>query len=230
MRNSPPKVMPADLMEEVVPREKAPAAWLAVTRNGGAPGIDGRTTPQLRDQGCQHWEAIRAKRLAGTYGPSPGRRVELPKPNGGVRRRGLPTGLDRWLQPMLLQKLPAIFDPTCSAHSFGFRPGKSAHAAVRAAQRYVQAGKDWVVDRDLTKFFDRGNHDRLRNRIGQTLRDQRVLGLMGRYLRAGVMVAGLVQASAAGTPQGGPRSPLWANIYLDALARPLEQRGLAFSR
>jgi group II intron reverse transcriptase/maturase len=188
------------------------------------------TTQQLRDHVRKHWETIRAKLLAGTYMPSPVRRVEIPKPNGGVRLLGIPTVLDRWIQQMLLQMLQAIFDPTFQAQSFGFRPGKSAHDAVRAAQSYVQAGKDWVVDMDITKFFDRVNHDLLMNRIGQTIRDKRVLGLIGRYLRAGVMVEGLVQASEEGTPQGGPLSPLLANIYVDALDRELEQRGLAFSR
>jgi len=184
------------------------------------------TTEQRRDHVRQHWETLRAKLLAGTYVPSPVRRVEIPKPNGGVRLLGIPTVLDRWIQQMLLQVLQAIFDPTFSAHSFGFRPGKSAHDAVRAAQSYVQAGKDWVVDMDITQFFDRVNHDILMNRIGQTIRDKRVLGLMGRYLRAGVMVEGLVQASEEGTPL----SPLLTNIYLDALDRELDRRGLAFSR
>src|SRR5437773_3864841 len=131
---------------------------------------------------------------------------------------------------MLLQVLQAIFDPIFSAQSFGFRPGKSAHDAVRAAQSYVQAGKDWVVDMDITKFFDHVNHDLLMNRIGQTIRDKRVLGLLGRYLRAGVMIEGVVQESEEGTPQGGPLSPLLANIYLDALDQEWERRGLAFSR
>jgi group II intron reverse transcriptase/maturase len=229
-RDSPQKAMHEDLMEQVVTRENATAAWLAVKRNGGVPGIDGLTTEQLRDHVRKHWETIGAKLLAGTYVPSPVRRVEIPKPGGGVRLLGIPTVLDRWLQQMLLQVLQPIFDPTFSAHSFGFRPGKSAHDAVRAAQSYVQAGKDWVVDMDITKFFDRVNHDILMNRIGQTIRDKRVLGLIGRYLRAGVMVDGLVQASEEGTPQGGPLSPLLANIYLGALDRELEQRGLAFSR
>jgi group II intron reverse transcriptase/maturase len=222
--------MHEDLMERVVTQDNATAAWLAVKRNGGAPGIDGMTTQQLRDHVRKHWETIRAKLLAGTYAPSPVRRVEIPKPNGGVRLLGIPTVLDRWIQQMLLQVLQAIFDPTFRAHSFGFRPGKSAHDAVRAAQNYIQAGKDWVVDMDITKFFDHVNHDILMNRIGQTIRDKRVLGLIGRYLRAGVMIEGVVQASEEGTPQGGPLSPLLANIYLDALDQELEGRGLAFSR
>jgi len=222
--------MHEELMEQVVTQENATAAWEAVKRNAGAPGIDGMTTLQLRDHIRRHWETIRDKLLAGTYVPSPVRRVEIPKPDGGIRLLGIPTVLDRWIQQMLLQMLQAIFDPTFHAWSFGFRPGKSAHDAVCAAQRYVQAGKDWVVDIDITKFFDRVNHDILMARIGQTIRDKRVLRLIGRYLRAGVMIQGVVQASEEGTPQGGPLSPLLANVYLDALDQELDRRGLAFSR
>jgi group II intron reverse transcriptase/maturase len=188
------------------------------------------TTAQLRDHVRKHWETIRAKLLGGTYVPSPVRRVEIPKPNGGTRRLGIPTVLDRWIQQMLLQALQPIFDPTFSPHSYGFRPGRSAHDAVRAAQTYAQSGKNWVVDMDITKFFDHVNHDLLMTRIGRTIRDKRVLKLIGRYLRAGVMSEGVVQASEEGTPQGGPLSPLLANLYLDALDQELTRRGLAFCR
>ncbi|MBX3733290.1 MAG: group II intron reverse transcriptase/maturase [Verrucomicrobiae bacterium] len=178
----------------------------------------------------EHWGTIRTKLLEGAFRPSPVRRVEIPKPQGGVRLLGIPTVVDRWIQQMLLQKLSAIFDPGFHPSSYGFRPGRSAHDAVRAAQGYVQSGLNWVVDMDITQFFDRVNHDILMNRIGQTVRDKRVLGLIGRYLRAGVMINGVVQDSEEGTPQGGPLSPLLANIYLDALDRELERRGLKFSR
>ena len=219
-----------ELMEQIVRPENATAAWKAVKRNHGAPGIDGMTVEQLRDHVREHWGTIRAKLVEGTYVPTPVKRVEIPKPDGGIRWLGVPTVLDRWIQQMLLQARQGIFDPTFSEHSYGFRPNRSAHEAVRAAQGYVQAGKDWVVDRDITKFFDRVNHDLLMARIGQTVRDKRVLRLIGRYLRSGVMIEGVVQATEEGTPQGGPLSPLLANIYLDALDQELEQRGRAFSR
>jgi group II intron reverse transcriptase/maturase len=222
--------MHEELMETVVSRENATRAWKAVVSNRGAPGIDGMTTSELRDHVRQHWETIRSKLLGGTYVPSPVRRVEIPKDAGGTRLLGIPTVLDRWIQQMLLQALQPIFEPLFHAWSYGFRPGRSAHDALAAAQGYVRAGKDWVVDMDITKFFDRVNHDILMHRIGQTIRDKRVLRLIGRYLRAGVMVNGVVQDSEEGTPQGGPLSPLLANIYLDALDQELDRRGLAFSR
>jgi RNA-directed DNA polymerase len=219
-----------ELMEQMVTEANATEAWRAVKRNGGSPGIDGMTTQELGDHIRAHWGSIRHKLLAGTYVPSPVRRVEIPKPNGGVRQLGIPTVQDRWIQQMLLQVLQPIFDPTFSEHSYGFRPNRSAHDAVRAAQGYVQAGKDWVVDMDITKFFDHVHHDILMTRIGQLIRDKRVLKLIGRYLRAGAMIEGVVMPSEEGTPQGGPLSPLLANIYLHALDQELERRGLAFCR
>jgi len=217
-------------MEQMVTQENATTAWLAVKRNRGASGIDRMTVEQLRDHIRAHWESISAKLRAGTYVPSPVRRVEIPKPNGGKRMLGIPTVQDRWIQQMLLQVLQPIFDPTFSEHSYGFRPGRGAQTAVQAAQAHIQSGKEWVVDMDISKFFDRVNHDILMNRIGQTIRDKRVLKLIGGYLRAGAMIEGVVVASEEGTPQGGPLSPLLANIYLDALDKELERRGLAFSR
>jgi group II intron reverse transcriptase/maturase len=213
--------MHEQLMEKVVTQENATAAWLAVKRNGGSPGIDGMTTGQLRDHIRAHWEKIQAKLLTGTYVPSPVKRVEIPKPNGGTRLLGIPTVVDRWIQQMLLQVLQPIFEIIFSGHSYGFRPNRGAHDAVKAAQQYVQAGKDWVVDMDITKFFDHVNHDILMNRMGQTIRDKRVLKLIGAYLRAGVLIEGVAVGSEEGTPQGGPLSPLLANIYLDKLDKEL---------
>jgi group II intron reverse transcriptase/maturase len=217
-------------MERLVTKENATAAWLAVKRNGGAPGIDRMTSGQLGEHIGKHWEVFSAKLLAGTYVPSPVKRVEIPKASGGTRMLGIPTVVDRWIQQMLLQVLQPTFDPTFSEHSYGFRPGRSAHDALRAAQAYVQAGKNWVVDMDITKFFDHVNHDILMNRIAKVIRDKRVLKLIGAYLRAGVMVEGLLVRTEEGTPQGGPLSPLLANIYLDALDNELSKRGLAFCR
>ena len=217
-------------MEQVVSRENATAAWLAVKRNGGAPGIDGMTTRELGEHLRRHWESICAKLVAGTYVPTPVKRVEIPKPDGGKRMLGIPTVVDRWIQQMLLLVLQPIFEPLFHASSYGFRPGRSAHEAVRAAQVLVAEGKDWVVDMDITKFFDHVNHDILMHRLGQLIRDKRVLRLIGKYLRSGIMIEGVVQVAEEGTPQGGPLSPLLANIYLDALDRQLQERGLSFVR
>jgi RNA-directed DNA polymerase len=218
------------LMEEVVREENRTRALAAVQRNQGAPGIDHMRTTELENHLQAHGEKIRAKLLEGTWVPSPVRRVEIPKPSGGTRMLGIPTVMDRWIQQMLLQVLTPIFDPNFSEHSYGFRPGRRAAQAVRAAQQYAQGGKDWVVDIDITKFFDQVHHDILLGRIAKTIRDKRVLHLIGKYLRRGAMVDGLVQASVEGTPQGGPLSPLLANIYLDALDQELERRGHAFCR
>ena len=230
MRNSTQKAMHEELMEQLAGLRNSAEALEAVKRNRGAAGIDGMPVGRLSDHVAEHWESLRAKLLAGEYIPSPVRRVEIPKPNGGTRLLGIPTVQDRWVQQMLLQVLQPIFDPGFSPHSYGFRPGRSAHDAVRAAQGYIRAGKNWVVDMDITKFFDCVNHDILMTRIGKTIRDKRVLRLIGKYLRAGVMINGVVQESEQGTPQGGPLSPLLANIYLHALDEELEQRGLVFCR
>jgi RNA-directed DNA polymerase len=219
-----------NLMEEVVQEENRGRALEAVKRNQGAPGIDRMKTTELEKHLQAHWEKIRAKLLAGSWVPSPVRRVEIPKPNGGTRMLGIPTVMDRLIQQMMLQVLTPIFEPLFSEHSYGFRPGRKAQDAVRAAQQYAQEGKDWVVDLDITKFFDQVNHDILMGRVAQTIRDKRVLHLIGKYLRRGALVDGLVEASVEGTPQGGPLSPLLANIYLDVLDKELERRGHRFCR
>ena len=246
------RAMYEKLMEEVVTDGNCALALAAVKRNKGAAGIDRMTTKELESHLQAHWERIRAKLLAGTYVPSPVRRVEIPKPSGGTRMLGIPTVQDRLIQQMMLQVLTPIFDPQFSEHSYGFRPGRSAQDAVRAAQKYAQEGKDWVVDIDITKFFDHVNHDILMGRIGKEIRDKRVLGLIGKLLRRGAMVEGLVEASEEGTPDHGhramvslvqdklrhavspvargPLSPLLANIYLDALDKELDERGHSYCR
>ena len=194
------RAMYENLMEEAVTDENCALALAAVKRNKGAAGIDRMTTKELEKHLQTHWEKIRAKLLDGTCVPSPVRRVEIPKPSGGTRMLGMPTVQDRLIQQMMLQALTPIFDPQFSEHSYGFRPGRSAQDAVRAAQKYAQEGKDWVVDIDITKFFDHVNHDILMGRIGSVIRDKRVLGLIGKYLRRGAMVEGVVTASEEGTP------------------------------
>src|SRR5690606_1899404 len=206
-----------ELMEEVVSDENVQAALKAVKRNRGAAGIDGMKTTKLEAHLAENWPRIRAKLLAGTYAVTPVRQVEIPKPNGGVRKLGIPTVQDRFIQQLLLQVLGPIFEPTFSEASFGFRPGRSAHGAVRQARAYVAEGKNWVIDIDIEKFFDRVHHDILMHRIGKTVRDKRVLKLIGRSLRSGIMAEGVVIRQQEGTPQGGPLSPLLANIYLDPL-------------
>jgi RNA-directed DNA polymerase len=219
-----------NLMEEVVQPDNYGKALRAVIANKGAPGIDRMRTEELNGHLLQHWPKIQAKWMAGTYVPSPVKRVEIPKPDGGKRMLGIPTVLDRFIQQMLLQAMTPIWEPRFSEHSYGFRPGRKAADAVRAAQGYAARGKDWVVDLDITKFFDHVNWDILMGKIAQVIRDKRVLKLIGKYLRAGAMADGVRVKSVEGTPQGGPLSPLLANIYLDALDRELERRGHRFSR
>ena len=218
------------LMEQVVARANALAALKRVKQNQGSPGVDGMTVDDLSPYLAEHWETIREHLLAGSYQPQPVRRAEIPKPGGGTRQLGIPTVLDRFIQQCLLQVLQPQFDPTFSEHSYGFRPGRSAHDAVRAAQRSIQSGRRWVADVDLAKFFDRVNHDVLMERLSRRIADGRVLRLIRRYLVAGVMAQGVAVARHEGTPQGGPLSPLLANVLLDEVDQELERRGLVFAR
>jgi group II intron reverse transcriptase/maturase len=218
------------LMEQVVERSNAKAALKRVRQNKGSPGTDGMTVDELPAHLVQHWEAIRAQLLDGTYQPKPVRRQEIPKSNGGIRELGIPCVLDRFIQQAILQVLQPMFDPTFSEHSYGFRPGRSAHQAVCKAQMYIQSGKRVVVDVDLEKFFDRVNHDVLMGRLAKRIGDKRMLGLIRRYLNAGIMANGVVMERHEGTPQGGPLSPLMANALLDEVDKELENRGIAFVR
>ena len=206
------------------------AAWKAVVANDGAPGIDGMRCEELVGHLQRHGEAIVAKLLAGKYAPSPVKRITIPKPGGGERLLGIPTVMDRFVQQLLLQVLTPIYESRFSARSYGFRPGRSTHQAIRVAQAYVQEGKRYVVDLDIEKFFDHVNHGLLMHQLRQVIGDVRVRTLIGRYLKAGVMIEGVVQESEEGTPQGGPLSPLLANIYLDPLDKELESRGLSHVR
>ena len=217
-------------MEAALARDNMKAALRRVKQNRGGPGVDGMTVEELLPYLWEHWEGIKSSLLDGTYQPSPVKRQEIPKSSGGTRELGIPTVLDRLIQQALLQVLQPQFDPTFSEHSYGFRPGRSAHGAIREAQRYVQAGRRIVVDVDLERFFDRVNHDVLMGKLAQRIADKRVLGLIRAYLRSGVMVHGVRSERREGTPQGGPLSPLLANVLLDEVDQELERRGHAFVR
>ena len=218
------------LMEEVCERRNCKQALARVKRNKGSAGIDGMTVEQLPAYLKKHWPIIREQLLSGTYKPQPVKRVEIPKPDGGMRKLGIPTVLDRFIQQAVMQVLQRSWDRTFSAHSYGFRPGRSAHQAVAKAQQYIAEGYGWVVDLDLEKFFDRVNHDKLMARLARRISDKRMLKLVRAFLRAGVLEGGLVSPIDEGTPQGGPLSPLLSNIVLDELDRELEQRGHRFVR
>src|SRR5215510_11743818 len=219
------------IMEDVCERANLKEALRQVTSNKGSAGIDGMTVDQLADYLKQHWSAIREQLLNGTYEPKPVRRVEIPKPDGGgVRKLGIPTVLDRFIQQAVMQVLQRQWNPTFSQYSYGFRPGRSAHQAVARAQQYIAEGHGWCVDLDLEKFFDRVNHDKLMGQIAKRVEDKRLLKLIRAFLNAGVMEHGLVSPSVEGTPQGGPLSPLLSNLVLDKLDRELERRGHHFVR
>src|SRR5580704_11719583 len=218
------------LMEEVCERANLKEALRRVKANQGSAGVDGMTVGGISDYLTQHWPAIREQLLSGTYEPKPVRRVEIPKPDGGVRKLGIPTVLDRFIQQAVMQVLQKRWDRTFSDRSYGFRPGRSAHQAVAQAQQYIVEGHGWCVDLDLEKFFDRVNHDKLMGQIAKRVEDQRLRKLIRTFLNAGVMENGLVGPSVEGTPQGGPLSPLLSNLVLDELDREVERRGHRFVR
>ncbi len=219
-----------DLIEKMLERDNLLKALQAVERNRGAAGVDGMEVAQLRAYLRERWSTIREQILKGEYEPRPVRRVDIPKPGGGTRMLGIPTVLDRLIQQAIQQTLVPLWEPEFSGHSYGFRPGRSAQQAVKAAQRHVNQGKRWVVDMDLEKFFDRVNHDVMMARLERKIKDGRMLGLIRRYLESGIMRQGVVEPRTEGTPQGGPLSPLLSNILLDDLDKELERRGHAFCR
>ena len=219
-----------DLLGQALARENMARAWKRVKANKGSAGVDGRTVQDTGEYLKLAWPDIRARLLDGSYRPDPVRRVGIPKPGGGERELGIPSVVDRLIQQALLQVLQPLIDPTFSEHSHGFRPGRSAHGAVLEAQQYVQAGCRIVVDVDLEKFFDRVNHDILMDRVAKRIADKRVLRLIRRYLQAGILAHGVHSTRFEGTPQGGPLSPLLANVLLDEVDRELERRGHPFVR
>jgi RNA-directed DNA polymerase len=212
-------------MERVVERPNLLAALARVQANGGSPGIDGMTVAEWPGSLQQHWPTIRASLLAGTYRPSAVKRVTIPQPGGGVRKLGMPTVLDRFLQQALLHVLHPAWDKTFSDGSYGFRPRRSAHQAIARAQAYLEEGYSWGVDLELEKFFDRVNHDQVMSLVKERVKARRVLHLSDRYLKAGALTGEGVEATTEGAPQGGPRSPLLAKLLLDGLDKELERRG-----
>lgn len=219
-----------DLIETMLERGNLLRALQAVEANAGAAGVDGMETSQLRRYLWEHWDRIKEQILKGSYEPHPVRRVDIPKAGGGTRMLGIPTVLDRFIQQAIHQTLSPMWEAVFSAHSYGFRPGRSAQQAIKAAQSHVRSGKRWVVDMDLEKFFDRVNHDALMARIARRVKDERMLRLIRSYLESGIMLEGLVEQRVEGTPQGGPLSPLLSNILLDDLDKELEKRGHRFCR
>lgn len=218
------------MLDQILSRDNLLQGLKRVESNKGSPGVDGMTTKSVRSYLMENWDSLRRAIMEGTYSPQPVRRVEIPKPSGGVRALGIPTVIDRLIQQAIAQVLSKKMDPSFSENSYGFRPGKRGHDAVKKAKTYIQEGYGWVVDIDLSKFFDRVHHDRLMRRLSQIIQDRQVLRLIRRYLQAGIMENGLVQPSTEGTPQGGPLSPLLSNIVLDEWDQELEKRGYRFVR
>lgn len=218
------------LMEQILSRENLIRALNRVVRNKGSHGVDEMPVQNLRAHVIEHWDTMKMELLSGTYQPQPVRRVEIPKPDGGVRLLGIPTVIDRFIQQAIAQVLSSIYDPTFSDHSYGFRPKRSAHGAVKKAKAFMMEGNRWVVDIDLEKFFDRVNHDKLMGLLAKRIEDKHLLQLLHKYLKTGIMINGVVMNSEEGTPQGGPLSPLLSNIVLDELDKELEKRGHSFVR
>lgn len=218
------------MLEQILSRENLLDALKRVEDNKGSHGVDDMPVQNLRAHIMENWTTLRKQMEEGSYYPQPVRRVEIPKPNGGKRKLGIPTVTDRFIQQAIAQVLTTTFDPTFSQHSYGFRPNKRGHDAVRQAKQYLKQGYSWVIDMDLEKFFDKVNHDRLMRTLSKKITDPKVLRLIRRYLQAGIMEGGLVYPNTEGTPQGGPLSPLLSNIVLDELDKELENRGLCFVR
>jgi RNA-directed DNA polymerase len=218
------------LLEEILEYENLKEAYRRVVQNRGAPGVDGMTVEELGPYLREHWAEIREQMLSSRYKPQAVRGVEIPKANGGKRQLGIPTVVDRFIQQAIHQVLNRMYDPMFSESSYGFREGRSAHGAVEQARKYVEEGYRWVVDMDLEKFFDRVNHDILMSRLGKRIKDKRLLGIIRRYLQAGILQGGLMSLRVEGTPQGGPLSPLLSNILLDEMDKELERRGHRFVR
>ena len=218
------------LIEIMLGRANMKAAYEKVISNKGAPGVDGMTTEELKTYLQTNWTRIKEELLTGRYNPQPVKQVEIPKPDGGVRKLGIPPVVDRLIQQAIHQILNPIFDQTFSESSYGFRPGRSAHQAILKAREYIAEGRRWVVDIDLEKFFDRVNHDILMSRVARKIKDKRILLLIRKYLQTGIMIGGIETIREEGTPQGGPLSPLLSNILLDELDKELEARGHKFCR
>ena len=218
------------LLEQILSRDNLKAAYKQVKRNRGCAGVDGTTVDELRHVLWDSWAFIKADILNGTYIPSPVKRVEIPKPNGGSRSLGIPTTLDRLIQQAMNQELMKLYDEDFSESSFGYRPNRGAHEAIRQAQEYLNKGYEWVVEIDLQKFFDTVNHDCLMNILTEKIEDKRVLRLIRRYLQSGIQLGDVVKPNEQGTPQGGPLSPVLSNILLDILDKELEKRGHCFIR